>query len=136
MTNEELDLELGRWLRTRTCIRYALARPASPLDETSMALRAVRSALGGMDSSPVVLLAYRWAIRVARELEAIEQLQLDGAQEWSRYEAFAPFALAFFDTALAKGLAGPGGNVAQLRHAFDAVIGSLTLAMQSSALAA
>jgi hypothetical protein len=134
---EELDLELARWLRARTTLRFARDRDPSPLDETSMALRRIRSSLSAMHRSSLVTMAYRWAIRIARELEAIEQLDLDGVREWARYEAFAPFALAFFDRALAPRFAEDKSmEVIRLRREFDAVLTTLTLAMISSALAA
>ena len=81
--------------------------------------------------------AYRWAIRVARELDAIAQLDLDAMTEWTRFEAFAPFALAFFDSAVAPSLAGVRLiEAARLRRDLDAVLALLVMARTSSALAA
>lgn len=150
-----LDSELARWLRTRTSLRAARGREASPLDEVASGLRRVRATLAAMGASQLVEAAvsgasdhnvanlvsraYRWAIRVARELEAIEQLDLEPLVEWARFEAFAPFALAFFDSAVAANFnacSSSNGDVARLRREIDAVLGPLATAMTSSALAA
>ena len=144
-----LDAELARWLRTRTSLRAEREREASPLDDVAMALRRVRatltfvacSASGSRDDLELASLisrAYRWSIRVARELEAIEQLGLDPMAEWMRFEGFAPFALAFFDSVLAGPFAATTktSEVARLRREIDGVLAPLTTAMTSSALAA
>jgi hypothetical protein len=145
-----LDAELARWLRTRTALRAERERDASSLDGVALALRRVRGALtfaacsvtAGDDEEAVVSAlvsrTYRWSIRVARELEAIEQLGLDPIAEWGRFEAFAPFALAFFDSVLASPFeaATKTAEVARLRREIDAVLAPLTTAMTSSALAA
>jgi hypothetical protein len=144
-----LDAELARWLRTRTSLRAERERETSPLDDVAMALRRVRATLtfvacsaGTEEGDPAVAAlvsrAYRWSIRVARELEAIEQLGLDPMSEWSRFEAFAPFALAFFDSVLAAPFAATTSTaeVGRLRREIDAVLAPLTTAMTSSALAA
>lgn len=144
---DSLDAELARWLRTRTALRAERERDASALDDVAMALRRVRATLtftacsvDTEDAAVVALVsrAYRWSIRVARELEAIEQLALDPMNEWSRFEAFAPFALAFFDSVLAAPFAAATktSEVARLRREIDAVLAPLTTAMTSSALAA
>jgi hypothetical protein len=110
-------------------------------------LRRVRTTLGfvasGLDADDaracaLVMRAYRWSIRIARELEAIEQQNLDSMAEWSRLEAFAPFALAFFDSVLAAPFADAPSSpeLARLRREIDAVQVPLTTAMTSSALAA
>ena len=146
---DALDAELARWLRTRTSLRAERERESSPLDDVAMALRRVRATLtfvacsahgGDHDATLAALVsrAYRWSIRVARELEAIEQLDLDPMAEWSRFEGFAPFALAFFDSVLAAPLAATtrASEVARLRREIDAVLTPMTAAMTSSALAA
>jgi hypothetical protein len=58
--------------------------------------------------------------------------------EWSRFEGFAPFALAFFDSVLAAPFtaATQTPEVARLRREIDAVLAPLSTAMTSSALAA
>lgn len=144
---EHLDAELARWLRLRTEQRTRFDREESPLDGVAMALRRVRSTLavlatyGDQDDAAVVALVsrgYRWAIRIARELEGIERLALDPMTEWTRFEAFAPFAVAFFESVLA----GPFATVrktpeiARLEREIGAVLAPLTLAMRSSAMAA
>lgn len=146
---DALDAELARWLRTRTSLRAERERESSPLDDVAMALRRVRATLtcvacsanGSDDDAALAALvarAYRWSIRVARELEAIEQLDLDPMAEWSRFEGFAPFALAFFDSVLAAPFAATTktSEVARLRRELDAVLSPLIVAMTSSALAA
>jgi hypothetical protein len=150
-----LDSELARWLRTRTTLRASRGREPSPLDDVAAGLRRVRATLSTMGASLViesvgegamdpkvahlVSLTYRWAIRVARELEGIEQLDLESMAEWTHFEAFAPFALAFFDSAVAAPFAScpaTNGDVAVLRREIDAVLGPLGMALTSSALAA
>lgn len=144
---DSLDNELARWLRVRATVRAAQDREASPLDGTAMALRRVRAALAflasddiGDDARMVALVsrAYRWSIRIARELVAIEHEALDGVAEWQRFEAFAPFALAFFDSVLGAPFAAAAkdGEVARLRREVDAVLAPMRAAMTSSALAA
>jgi len=142
----ELDAELARWLRVRTTLRATRNRDASALDEVATAIRRVRWTLNAMASETgettgerdsLIARTYRWAIRVARELEAIEQLELDSMTEWTHFEAFAPFALAFFDSALAPAFAGSGTfETARLRRELDGVLSPLTIARTSSALAA
>jgi hypothetical protein len=143
----ELDAELARWLRVRTTLRAMRNREASALDEVAMAVGRVHATLGAMretssettdsDVDSLVARTYRWAIRVARELEAIEQLELDAMSEWTHFEAFAPFALAFFDSALAPAFACTTTiATARLRHDLDGVLSPLNTARISSALAA
>jgi hypothetical protein len=145
-----LDAELGRWLDLRTSLHDAAGRPPSALDEVADHLRRLRTTLaftaGGIDdgddddarTQALVSRAYRWSIRVARELEAIEHLELEPVAEWSRFEAFAPFALAFFDSVLGAPFADAPAtrDVLRLRRDLDAVLAPLTMAMTSSALAA
>jgi hypothetical protein len=147
---DRLDSELARWLRLRATRRAARNREASPLDATAFALRRVRATLDFIvshvvhdtpDDAAVVDLAsrtYRWAIRIARELEAIEQLDVDPMTDWSRFEAFAPFALAFFDSALAAPFAAAPATVevARLRREIDDILAPLATAMATSATAA
>jgi hypothetical protein len=147
---DNLDSELARWLRLRASRRAARNREASPLDGTAFALRRVRATLDFMastivnetpeDASVVALTsrAYRWAIRIARELEAIEKLEMDALTEWARFEAFAPFALAFFASVLAAPFAKAPASVevARLRREIDAILAPLATAMTTSAMAA
>jgi hypothetical protein len=143
---DRLDAELARWLRARSTLRATGDRDESPLDEVAMALRKLRATLaftaGNATSNDAPVLAlvsrtYRWSIRMARELEAIEQLALDPLAEWIRFEAFAPFALAFFDSLLAAPLAATTtAEVARMRREVDAVLAPLVTAMASSAMAA
>ncbi len=74
----------------------------------------------------------------ASGLEAIEQLSLEPLAEWARFEAFAPFALAFFDSLLAAPLAANASNaeLARMRREVDAVLAPLATALTSSAMAA
>lgn len=145
--NHELDAELARWLRLRTTHRAARNREASPLDGLAMSLRRVRSTLSFVDAAidtndgmtvALVSRAYRWSVRIARELETIEQLGLDPIQEWARIEAFAPFALAFFDSVLGAPFATAKltPELSRLRREIDFVLAPLSLAMTSSAMAA
>ena len=145
---DHLDDELARWLGVRATHRLENDRAESPLDGTAMALQRVRATLGFLaasamsDASMVALVsrAYRWSIRIARELEGIERQQLDAITEWSRLETFAPFALAFFDSVLAApfaaALPGHGSAVARLRREVDAVLAPMSIALASSAMAA
>jgi len=148
----ELDAELARWLRDRTALRSARARPESSLDGMAMALRRVRGTLEAMSHaatasstderdptlSNLVSRAYRWAVRVARELETIEQLELDPIKEWARFESFAPFARAFFDSAVAGPFAAATRTpaVIRLQRDVDSVMAPISIAMMSSAWAA
>lgn len=140
----DLDGELARWLRLRSSMRASRAREASSLDGLAMGLRRVRGVLGAMASSDdrtvssVVSRAYRWAIRVARELETIEQLELEPVLEWARFEAFAPFALAFFQSVLAAPFAAATSTpeVLRLRREIETVLAPFSIAMMSSAWAA
>jgi|GEM_PF-3089057 len=145
----DLDAELARWLRLRATSRAEKNREASPLDGLAVGLRRVRAALdflvndGPADArtADAVSRTYRWAIRVARELEAIEQMDLDPIEDWTRFEAFAPFALAFYDSALAPifvhvGTSAANAPLLPLRRALDTVLDSIGVAMTSSACAA
>lgn len=143
----ELDAELARWLRLRSSLRASREREASPLDGIAMSLRRVRSTLSfvaaGADRddptmTALVSRAYRWSLRIARELEAIEQLALDPIQEWARLEAFAPFATAFFASLLGGPFASARRTpeLARLRREMDFVLAPLSLALTSSAIAA
>jgi hypothetical protein len=142
-----LDAELARWLRARATTRATNDRQASPLDEVALGLRKLRATLSNAagqtslsDGSFAALLSrtYRWSIRMARELEAIEQLGLDPMTEWSRFESFAPFALAFFDSLLAPTLAAATRTpeVVRVGRNVDGVLASFVTAMTSSAMAA
>jgi hypothetical protein len=147
---DNLDAELARWLRLRATRRAVRSREVSALDGTAFALRRVRATLDFIastivnetpnDAGLVALTsrAYRWAIRIARELEAIEKLDLDPVAEWSRFEEFAPFALAFFDSVLAAPFAVTPASVevARLRREIDAIVAPLLTAMTTSAMAA
>lgn len=145
--NHELDAELARWLRLRSARRVAHDREPSPLDGIAMSLRRVRSTLSFVDAgtdsrdaatSALVARAYRWSVRIARELDTIERLGLDPIKEWARIEAFAPFALAFFDSVLAAPFATAKRTpeLSRLRREIDFVLAPLSLAMTSSAIAA
>ena len=147
-----LDAELTRWLRLRTSLRAGRSCGSSSLDSMAMALRRVRVTLQAIGETAVVATAgeqermvsnlvsraYRWAIRVARELEVIERLALEPMKEWARFESFAPFALAFFDSALAGPFAAVArtSDVTRLRADIDAVMAPISIAMMSSAWAA
>jgi hypothetical protein len=146
-----LDAELARWLRLRTCLRATRSRENSSLDGMAMALRRVRGTLEAMSDASsataahrdptvatLISRAYRWAIRVARELETIERLELDPVAEWARFEAFAPFARAFFNSAVAASFdaATRTSSVNRLQCDMDAVMAPISIAMLSSALAA
>lgn len=141
-----LDAELSRWLGLRTTLRGVGNRERSSLDGMAMALRRVGATLEAMHESAVgnptianlVSLTYRWAIRVARELESIEQLGLDPIKEWTRFEAFAPFGRAFFESALAAPFAAATqtAHVSRLGRDIDAVMAPINIAMMSSACAA
>ncbi|MDB4936866.1 MAG: hypothetical protein JWP87_3838 [Labilithrix sp.] len=143
---DRLDAELARWLRARTSLRAARDRDESPLDDVAMALRRVRATLAfaastsATDPCHVALVsrAYRWSIRIARELEMIEHLALEPIAEWARFEAFAPFALAFFESVVAAPMAAATktAEVARLARELDAVLGQLSTAMRSSSMAA
>jgi hypothetical protein len=142
-----LDAELARWLRARSTTRAMNDRDASPLDAVAMGLRKLRATLStaaghtsSSDESVVALVSrtYRWSIRMARELDAIEHLGLDPMTEWARFESFAPFALAFFDSLLAAPLAAATRTpeVVRMGRNIDAVLAPLVTAMTSSAMAA
>jgi hypothetical protein len=148
----DLDAELARWLRMRTALRAKRPREDSSLDGMAMALRRVRVSLEAMGDSAassatgerdprivnLVSQGYRWAIRVARELDTIEQLALDSGREWTRFEAFAPAALALFDTTVAGPFAAAprSMDVARLERDIDAVMAPVSIALMSSAWAA
>jgi hypothetical protein len=146
-----LDAELARWLRQRTWRRATRTREDSSLDSMAMALRRVRvtleamtemttSTTGAHDPTLINLVsrAYRWAIRIARELETIERLELDPIKEWERFESFAPFARAFYESALAAPFAAAPetADVARLQTDIGAVMAPIIIAMMSSAWAA
>ncbi|MDB4942070.1 MAG: hypothetical protein JWP97_1604 [Labilithrix sp.] len=144
-----LDAELGRHLRARASHRASRASTeSSALDGMVMALRRVRVTLETMTSlvsddpdpaaATLVSRAYRWSIRVARELEVIEDLELDALREWTRFESFAPFARAFYDSALAGpfGTAPRSADVLRLRRDIDGVMAPIRIAVMSSAVAA
>jgi len=144
---DRLDAELARWLRARATQRAMCDRDQSALDDMAMALRKLRATLSfaachadASDASVLALVSrtYRWAIRMARELDSIEQLSLEPMAEWTRFEAFAPFALAFFDSVLAAPLAGATrtNEVVRMGREIDAVLAPLVTAMTSSAMAA
>ena len=148
----DLDAELARWLRMRTALRSKRSGEESSLDGMAMALRRVRVSLEAMGDASVnsttgesdrritnlLNEGYRWAIRMARELDIIEQLGLDTTREWARFESFAPSAQALFD----GGLAGPFAaaprtlDVARLERDIDAVMAPVSIALMSSAWAA
>lgn len=145
--NHELDAELARWLRLRSCRRAQHDREPSPLDGLAMSLRRLRSTLAFVaagadrnDATTVALVsrAYRWSVRIARELETIERLDLEPIEEWARIEAFAPFAIAFFESVLGAPLATAkrSPEIARLRREIDFVLAPLSLARTSSAMAA
>lgn len=147
---DRLDSELARWLRLRATRRAARNREASPLDATAFALRRVRATLDVIASTldndapndrnlvDLASQAYRWAIRVARELEAIEQLDVDPVTDGTRFEAFGPSALALFDGALAASFAAAPATVevVRLRREIDAILAPLATAMATAATAA
>lgn len=144
---DRLDAELARWLRARSTRRAMRERDRSALDGVAMALRKLRATLsfvaGDASSSDAPMAAivsrtYRWSIRMARELETIEELQVDPLTEWVHFEVFAPFALAFFDSLLAATLsaATPTTAIVRIRREIDAVLAPLVMAMTSSAVAA
>ena len=148
----DLDTELARWLRMRTALRAKRSRADSSLDGMAMALRRVRGSLEAMGDSAastangkrdsritnLVTQGYRWAIRVARELDTIEQLGLDTIREWTRFEAFAPAAQVLFDSALAGAFAAAprSMDVARLERDIDAVMAPVSIALMSSTWAA
>ncbi len=145
-----LDSELARWLRARVAQRATCDRDDSPLDAVAMALRKLRATLSmtvsntsdpTVNDAPMQAVAartYRWSIRMARELCAIEELGLDVLTEWTRFEAFAPFALAFFHSLLGTPLTEAANDmaVARLRRDIDAVLSPFLIAMASSSMAA
>jgi len=144
---DRLDSELSRWLRARSTRRAAGGRDESALDGLALGLRKLRATLAftvvhASVNDPVVVAlvsrAYRWTIRMARELVAIERQGLEPIAEWACIEKFAPFALAFFDSVLAAPLqaASRTPEIARLRREIDAVLAPLVNAMASSALAA
>lgn len=140
---DRLDDEASRWLRYRAVARAEKNRAPSPLDGLAMSLRKVRTSLGaayaveGQDETIALVVerAYRFVIRVARELETIERADLDAMDEWSRFEAFAPFALAFFDRMLEPPMRRADG-AAFLRADLAPVLETFRSALQSSAMAA
>jgi hypothetical protein len=140
---DRLDDEASRWLRHRAVARAEKCRPPSPLDGLAMALRNVRTTLaeayaGGAKDERVSLVierAYRFVIRIARELETIERADLEPMDEWSRFESFAPFGVAFFDRMLEPPMRQAGGATF-LRADLAPVLDVFHSAMQSSAMAA
>lgn len=143
MTLEHLDDEAGRWLRYRAIARAEKARTPSPLDGVTMSLRRLRTKLGSVAAcgvsdprlSTVCDRGYRFVIRVAQELEAIEREDLEPMDEWQRFEAFAPFARAFYETILARPMERAGG-ASFIRDDVEAILGTVDDAMASFALAA
>lgn len=144
---ENLDAELGRWLRVRPAARTARTRETSSIEAIAHDIRRVRKTLAFVASRldahdartcALVMRTYRWSIRVARELESIGLHQLDAIAEWSRLEAFAPFALAFHESVIARPFADApkSPELARLSRDVDAVLAPLMTAMTSSALAA
>jgi hypothetical protein len=149
---DDLDAELGRWLRMRDGLRTKRSDEPSSLDGMAMALRRVQMTLEAMADATataapgthdariaaLVTRAYRWAIRVARELDTIEQLELDSLQEWARFEAFAPFAQASFEGSVRAASAGlpRTPDVVRLERDLDAVMAPVSIALLSSAWAA
>lgn len=143
-----LDGELSNYLRERAGRRAARRPPeTSALDGMAMALRRVRATLETMTATPhlhddsvkaLISRAYRWTIRMARELDTIEKLDLDPIREWARFEVFAPFARAFFDSALASPFdaATRTPDVMRLRRDIDGVLAPIRIALMSSAVAA
>ena len=142
-----LDAELARWLRARVAQRAMCDRDDSPLDEVATALRKLRATLSLTMSNAtaddttmhtVAVRTYRWSIRMARELDAIEELRLEASTEWTRFEAFAPFALAFFHSLLGTLLTAATNDmaVARLRRDIDVVLSPFLVAMASSWMAA
>jgi hypothetical protein len=142
-----LDAELARWLRARVTQRAMCDRDDSPLDEVATALRKLRATLSLTVSNAtasdatmraVAVRTYRWSIRMARELDAIEELGLDPVGEWARFEAFAPFALAFFHSLLGTLLTDATSHmaVARLRGDIDVALSPFLIAMTSSSMAA
>ena len=112
-----------------------------------MSLRRVRVTLESMSATPhalddsvraLVSRCYRWTIRMARELDTIEALELDPIREWARFEVFAPFARAFFESALSGPFdaATRTADVARLRRDIDGVMAPIRIALMSSAVAA
>jgi len=149
---EALDAELSRFLRARTTAAAKAQgdASASSLDGLAKAIRQVRASLSAAASGAVrdeavsafVVRAYRWVIRVARELEAITALEVHAIAEWERLEAFAPFALAFYDSAVAVDFAVLDAHpvtraaVRSVRRDLDAIVALIEVARASSALAA
>jgi hypothetical protein len=142
-----LDAELARWLRARVAQRAMCDRDDSPLDEVATALRKLRATLSltlsnatadDATMSTVAVRTYRWSIRMARELDAIEELGLDPLGEWTRFEAFAPFALAFFHSLLGPLFTDATSHMAvsRLRRDIDVVLSPFLIAMTSSSMAA
>jgi hypothetical protein len=142
-----LDAELARWLRARVAHRAMCDRDDSPLDEVATALRRLRATLSLTVStttvddatmSTVAVRTYRWAIRMARELDAIEERGLDPLAEWTCFEAFAPFGLAFFHSLLGPLLTDATSHMAvsRLRGDIDVVLSPFLIAMTSSSMAA
>lgn len=148
----DLDAELARWLRMRTALRSKRSGEESSLDGMAMALRRVRVSLealgdatanhptGERDRRVTDLLSegYRWSIRMARELDIIEQLGLDTTREWARFESFAPAAQALYDSCLAGPFAAVPRtlDVSRLERDIDAVMAPVSIALMSSAWAA
>ena len=142
------DAELANYLRERTSRRATRSgREASALDGMAMSLRRVRVTLESISSTPsahddtvkaLVSRCYRWTIRMARELDTIEALDLDPIREWARFEVFAPFARAFFESALSGpfDVATRTADVARLRRDIDGVMAPIRIALMSSAVAA
>lgn len=142
---DRLDEEASRWLRYRAVARAEKSRGASPLDGLALSLRKLRTSLSegrhgdAANDENVALVterAYRFVIRVAKELEGIERDDLDAMEEWARLESFAPFALAFFDRILDAPLRKAAGSASFLKGDIAEVLETFRSALSSSAMAA
>lgn len=152
---DRLDDEASRWLRYRAVARAEKNRAPSPLDGIANALRRLRTSLAaaymrdaiagetrelpeGAETRMTLAIerAYRFVIRVAKELEEIERADLDAMDEWARIEGFAPFAIAFFDRVLEGPLRRAGADAAFMKKDVGEILDVLRCAMTSSAMAA
>lgn len=122
-----LDRELSRVLARRAQRRAAREEGPSPLDAVAHCLRRLRAAVGAVTAASAPLVAaryragdrahahlvartYRWSLRVARELEAIEERATSAEAAWERFRSFAPFALASLRASVTVHLDGFGGG--------------------------
>lgn len=141
---DRLDEEASRWLRYRAVARAEKSRGPSPLDGLALSLRKLRTSLAdsygdtARDENVALVIdrAYRFVIRVAKELEGIERDDLDSMEEWGRLESFAPFALAFFERVLDAPLRKAAGSASFLRSDIAEVLETFRSALTSSAIAA